>query len=577
MSAEPAPSGPAAPGGVASGEADLWCTYAAIRTMTWLGRLGRLPDRDLTAAYLRNHRNPDGGYGPSRGVASDAWATFYCTQALADLGIEIAGPERTAAWLGSTWSQGAYAMTPGAAPDVWATYFSTRTALTRGGVPDPAGLATWLSSLQTADGGLGWTPGHARQNRADVRACHYGVAAWQALNSSVPTQLPWNVPALVDWIRACQTADAGFRFSCAADVPCLWATYRALAALRGFGAGPARPCTGWILGMRGPSGAFVRWRDYGVEDVWASFCGVGALRALGEPTAGIGDAVATRIAALACHDGGFTYREPRFAGDVLSTAASILMAGSDGPGVSGDRAWLQGCQLPNEGGLMYMPARGSELRCTLWGLAAGAFAGDSGGRNRITSWLSQMQNPDGGFGYWEGRGSDLVSCAAAVEVARLLGVPVAVALNPAALRGFVRRCRHPCSPGYDGPGSAAPRLRPSLQAVRVLHAVGDTDARALTVLLDRHRVKGGGWANSGNRVPDLLSTYEAVVTADLHGVPVDLVHLRRFVDRVHTSSGTAWTPMGAPASGGLLARCLAGLLRKRLSGSSRILPALTLS
>ena len=36
-----------------SGTADLWCTYAAIRTLSWLGRLGDDPGRAESANFLR--------------------------------------------------------------------------------------------------------------------------------------------------------------------------------------------------------------------------------------------------------------------------------------------------------------------------------------------------------------------------------------------------------------------------------------------------------------------------------------------------------------------------------------------
>lgn len=82
---------------------------------------------------------------------------------------------------------------------------------------------------------------------------------------------------------------------------------------------------------RGPSGAFVRWDGYDVEDVWASFCAVGTLKALGAPLAPVADAVTARIAELGCPGGGYTYREPRVAADALSTAAAVLSASTPRP------------------------------------------------------------------------------------------------------------------------------------------------------------------------------------------------------------------------------------------------------
>ncbi|WP_030147453.1 prenyltransferase/squalene oxidase repeat-containing protein [Streptomyces sp. NRRL S-455] len=574
--------------GVSGGEPDLWCTYAAVRTLAWLDRTDSVTDPDGTAAYLAGRRNTDGGYAWSRGMLSDAWATFYCTQGLRDLGRPVRDVEGTARWLERTWSGDAYAMLPGQAPDVWATHFSTRSAveLCGGPVPDRARLLDWLGRLQCAEGGLSWSPEDARRGKADVRACYYGVMAWRAATAGGASGAPpWDEEALVAWLRARQGEEGGFRFAPAAEVPCLWATYRAVGALAALGRAPRDPdgCHAWVMGLRGPSGAFVRWEGYDVEDVWASFCAVGTLKALGAPLSPVADAVTARLAELACPGGGYTYREPRDAADALSTAAAVLSAGPASPRPAEVR-WLEGCQLPNEGGLMYMPGRGSEVRCTLWALAAGAFAEDRAARRRIAGWLAELQNADGGFGYWEGRGSDMVSTAAAVETAALLGGPDGLGLDLAGVLSFVESCRVPDGEAHtygNVPGSQ-PGLRPALQAQRVRLLLGpgpaeSAEARdAVEVLLARHRVRSGGYAGEGNRVPDLLSTYEAVLAADRAGLALDTGHAGAFTDRVRGAEGTAWSPL-APGGGGPLADCLGTLLARRLTAGPGTLPALALS
>ncbi|MFI9511225.1 prenyltransferase/squalene oxidase repeat-containing protein [Nocardia sp. NPDC052566] len=550
-----------------------------MRTLAWLGRVQGIANQPGTASYLIGRANSDGGYAWTKGMPSDAWATFYCTQALKDLGHQIPGRDRTAKWLDLTWSGDAYAMTPGQEPDVWATHFSTRTAVSVCGsdVPDRDRMLVWLSTLQTRSGGLSWSPEHARAGLADVRACHYGVAAWYALRAAGPVAPPWDVHALVRWLVEQQSAEGGFKFSPNAEIPCMWATFRATAALAALGAKPERSVEEWIMGLRGPHGAFVRWAGYDVEDVWASFCAVGALEATGASISAVAEVVVSRFAELACPDGGFTYREPVAAADALTTAAAVLVEGRETPSVLLSRRWLEGCQMPNEGGIMYMPGRGSEVRCTLWAVAAGAFRRNAAGVERVLDWLCRMQNPDGGFGYWEGRGSELVSTAAAVEAVRLLGRDVRSVLNSSTLQGFVDRCRHEDGVGHGASAGATPTLRSGLQAMRVRQALGAANPIAVRALLDRHRVPGGGWANEGSRVPDLLSTYEAVVTADLHGIAVDNKHVGRFIARVRTDAGTAWSPL-APAGGDRLADCLGTLLHKRLDGrQARLAAALTLS
>ncbi len=563
-----------APPAAVSGEPDLWCTYAAVRSLRWLHGVapanGPVVDVDGTAAYLSTRRNTDGGYAWSRGMPSDAWATFYAVQGLRDLGRPVAALDRTEEWLAETWSGDAYAMVPGQHPDVWATHFSTRTTVEACGtdVPDRARLLSWLAALQTPAGGLTWSPDHAEP---DVRACYYGVAAWRALDSVAPTRPPWDVPALVAWLRAAQDGDGGFRFTADAELPCLWATYRAASALDILGERPHGDTAAFVHGLRGAGGGFVRWPGYGAEDVWAVFCAIGTLTAVGESTASIADALTARLGEFACPGGGFTYTDPLVAADALTASAAVL-----GGRASRDAVvpWLEGCQLPNEGGVMYMPGRGSEVRCTAWALAAGAFAADAAGRGRVAAWLRATQNPDGGFGYWEGRGSDLVSTSAAVAVADLLGVPLRTVVDTGRMAAFVRTCA--VGDGYANVPGAGATFRAGAQALRVRAALGDGDRATLAALLVCHRVRGGGHANVGNRIPDLLSTYEAVLAADSCGIPVDTDHIGQFVARVESGVGTAWTPLGPP-TGGPLAACLAALLRARVAGSRHTLPPLTLS
>ncbi|MFD3539185.1 prenyltransferase/squalene oxidase repeat-containing protein [Streptomyces sp. NPDC058662] len=557
--------------GAVTGEPDLWCTYAATRTLAWLDRADTAAAPGATADYLLSRRNHDGGYAWSAGMPSDAWATFYCTQALRDLGHPLPAPERTARWLESTWTGEAYGMQPGQGAEVWATHFTARTAASLAG---PAAgspyagsdrsrhrrLLRWLGELQGPDGGLGWTPADARHGRADVRACYYGVLAWAAVPGEPP---PWDVGRLVAWLRARQDASGGFRFSPAAEVPCMWATYRAAGALAALGATAAEPerCVEWVLRLRGASGAFVRWEEYAVEDVWASFCAVGSLRALGVSTDAVAEAVTRRITALAVPGGGYTYREPALAADALTTAA-LALDPATGPGRRAELVrWMEACRLPNEGGVMYMPGRGAEVRSTLWAVAAGAFAGDPPARAGIADWLTALQNDDGGFGYWSGRGSDLVSTASAVETLRLLGTPVARAVDVRALVRFTASCAHPGGRFGQVPGAPA-SLRSTLQAHRVLAAAGAPVPAAETAsALQAHRVRGGGFANEGDRLPDLLSTYEALVALGRAGLPVDSGHLGLFLKAVDRPDGTAWSPL-APAGGGPLAALLGALLRR---------------
>jgi hypothetical protein len=220
--------------------------------------------------------------------------------------------------------------------------------------------------------------------------------------------------------------------------------------------------------------------------------------------------------------------------------------------------------LPNEDGVMYMPGRGSEIRCTLWALAAGAFAEDPEMLARIATWVGELQNPDGGFGYWKGRASDVVSSCSALEILHLSAADERV-IDHGRLAEFLSSCRVPGTVvSYANVPGGAATLRSTAQSLRTQQAMGRHEPAHAHALLEQHRVPGGGFANEGRRFPDLLSTFEAVLTADRHGHEVDADHLGRFLDRVSTATGAAWTPLGG-VDGGPLAACLAQLLRRRIS------------
>ncbi|MEU6970764.1 prenyltransferase/squalene oxidase repeat-containing protein [Kitasatospora aureofaciens] len=566
--------------GVVSGESDLWCTYAAVRTLRWLDRVGDLPSPETVAGFLASRQNSDGGYAWSAGMSSDAWATYYCTQAMADLpnGSRGEAGRPSSAWVWSAANEdGGFAMTPGQASDVWATYYAVRTLVEIYGEQPPEALQDWLAALQAEDGGLAWSPGHAKDGASDVRACYYAITAWRTATGG-RGPLPWDRERLTGWLRGRQSAAGGFTFQEGDETDCLWATFRATSALRRLDETPrdVEGCVAWIRARLSPDGSFTRWPGYPVPDVWAAFCAVGALRELGAGLDDIADRVVEAVLSFRTGQGGFTYREPELASEVLTTSAHLLAGRLSGTGERDAVRWMESCMMPNENGIMYMPGRGSEVRCTLWGLAAGAFANDAAARLKIADWLATaIRNPDGGYGYWEGRASDMVSTCAAAEILHRTEGDAAAACLPG-IAGYVATCE--TVPGqYANVPGGRPALRATLQALRALHRTGRTDAAAVGDALTRHRVRGGGFANEGNRVPDLLSTYESTLAADVFGLAVDPEHLRKFLDSVRTADGGfAWTPLMA-ASGGPLADCLGRRLELRLSSEQHALPPLALS
>lgn len=568
--------------GLGNGQPDLWCTYAAIRSLAWVERLQGV-DAPRLQAYIQSRFNRDGGYAWSKGMPSDAWATFYCTETLKDLGLPVAATETTQPWLDSLFDGQAYGMCQGQDADVWASHYAVRTLVNvcHGQVREPAALREWLGALQCENGGLSWSPGFARRNQADVRACFYGVMAWKALRQQGVEVPAWDMTRLVLWLQLQQLDSGGFRFSDSADTACLWATYRATATLAALDRAPLgkRHCVDWIHSLRGERGAFVRWPGYDAEDVWAVFCAVGSLKALGEDVSALADDVSAYLATLCVDGGGYTYREADSAADVLSSAAGILGGRLSSTEQQAARRWIEGCQMPNEAGIMYMPGRGSEVRCTAWGLAAGAFAGQAQPRRRILQWLASLQNPDGGFGFWEGRGSDMVSTASAVSILMQLGDDQGIDLRQ--LEAFVLGCGHTVAAGeeslmFSNYPRAGVSLRASLQAFKCLKYLGREEPQAVAQLLARHAVRQGGFANQGNRIPDLLSTYEAIAASVYFDLPVAREPLRFFLGKVQTDTGHGWSPLFREGQDGL-SRCLGHLLETFANTPSTELPHLYLS
>lgn len=558
-------------GGARQHDADLWCSYAAVRTLSWLG--GKPAGPAAVTTFLLSRQNADGGFAWQRGLPSDVWATYYCTQALRDLGHHVPNRASLADWLGRLrTAAGGYGMTPGQPADIWATYYACRIYAEILGTRVPAahGLAGWLAGTQHHTGGLGWYPG---SEQPDVRACYYGSLAWDATDNERP---PWDTPRLVSWIRERQAPDGGFGFA-ARTAPCAWAAFRAVRALRTLGSLP-RDLSGavrWLAARRLADGGYERWPDYGQADVWACFCAVGAFMALGAvPEPADRASVIAFVRRCQLPGSGFTYRAPDAAGDSLATAAALLTAAGRSEGRRRELSrWLRAAQLPPEGGVMYMPGRGAEIRCTLWAAEALRVAGAALDTARLSAWITDLQNADGGFGAWQGRGSDLVSSVSAVETTIVAGLSPS-AVDAAGARRFIERCE---AGGGCGPvPGAVPTAAATAQAARAMKILaGHSAAARLGGALHRWASPLGGFASAPRGVPDLISTYQAVLTSQDIGLPVDVAGLRRFLDKVRTPSGYSWTPLGRQQCGPLAA-CLGELLDSYALDATAVLPRLNL-
>ncbi|MVA36357.1 prenyltransferase/squalene oxidase repeat-containing protein [Agrobacterium vitis] len=562
-------------GGAGTFGSDLWATYAAIRTLRWIGRLPDLSKREHVAGYLHSCQNPDGSFSWQRGLASDIWATFYCSQTLADIGHSVAPREPFVEWMSSLQDKdGAFAMMPGQTADVWATYYATRVfkEILQLPVPNRHRLADWLSGLQRGDGGLAWNIATAE---TDTRAAYYAIHAKHA--AGLNHDVKWDDERLLGWLQSQQAPSGGFRFS-PEYAPCLWATFRATKALTIQNWQPSEPeaCENWIVQRQRPDG-FARWEDYEVSDVWANFSAVGALQALNVTIKDSQkDRVQRAIESFSVDGAGYTYRQPSAAGDALTTASALFSAVNKAETDSVEQlsAWLQRAHMPWEDGIMYMPGRGAEIRCSLWATAALAYAGrrfsDIG---RLSIWISKLQNPDGGFGYWQGRGSDLVSTSAAISALDVIGESFVEHVDVARLTSFILSCIS------EGLGSNVPNgpitTSSTAQASRLLVKLGDRDG-ALSLLQHLpQRMRLSGYVEQLGGPPTLYATYQTVLAFQANGLEIP-AQISRFLDRLITREGyIGWTPLGASRQDPLILP-LHGLLSRKLGEPVFRLPELVL-
>ena len=316
-------------------------------------------------------------------------------------------------------------MTPGQSADVWATYYACRTYAEVLGrpVPDLDALRALAARGAARSGGLELG---ARQRRSPT--CGPATTArWPgAPRPATGRRAVGHGRRSSRWLRGPQGSDGGFAFA-PARAACAWAAFRAVHALRRARRPPARRrrrcAAGWT-----PAGCRAAATSAGPATARptcgpASRSSARSRRSAASPLPGgrrAGDR-GLRAAAASCPGSGFTYRDPDAAGDSLATAAGLLVAPSGDHDPRPLAAWLRAAQLPYEDGVMYMPGRGAEVRCTLWAAAALNRSDDGldGARLRARG-SRELQNPDGGFGYWHRpRIGPRLDGLAAVEIAQI--------------------------------------------------------------------------------------------------------------------------------------------------------------
>ncbi|WP_315718618.1 MULTISPECIES: prenyltransferase/squalene oxidase repeat-containing protein [unclassified Bradyrhizobium] len=473
---------------------------------------------------------------------------------------------------------GGFAMIAGQEPDVWATYYAARLfhEIVRAKIPAQAELLTWLRSLQLPDGGLTWCPGH---RQSDVRAVYYAVNALKALQQR--PDLPWQGHELLKWMQSRQAETGAFCFHANA-APCMWATFRATSALRALGWSPAEPeaCREWILGQLTPEG-FTRWEGSAQSDVWANFSAVGALAALDSKLeAAQADVVRRSVIRTSVPSGGLNYRPIALASDALTTASAVMIACINSPrhpSIETLCEWLQTAHTPWEGGVMYMPGRGAEVRCSLWAVSALRLAGRRlREEGRLVEWIRELQNPDGGFGYWVGRGSDMTSSMSAVAILTSLGRDANNEIDHRSLTGFVMRCLRP-----DG-AAATPRGLSSgsatAQASYILHSLGQRDLAEKTANCLGELSIMSGFRETRASLPSLYATYQALLAYGQNDrLPMSSSSLDRFLAKLVSKTGEiGWTPLQQSGQDPL-AVALFTLLKRKADDPAFSLPVLALT
>lgn len=548
--------------------ADMFPTMAAAKTAHALG--ATLADRDGILRAIARRRSPAGGVGAQPGQPSDAWTTCYAIDSLWHAGLPI--PSWLPDFLLSLHEDGGgFAMAPGQRPETWSTAFSI-IGLAQSGVPIPAPDASlaWFAAVLLATGGFTWSPEWVDRGRPDVRATAFVIRALAAAGLLREFTAIVNLDPTVDFLRAAQAADGAFRLD-NRHPPCLWGTGEAVLTLQTLGSTPRDPdaCLSFVAGMRGSDGGYRRGPDYPeVSDVWATMHGVRVRLALGDVPGDIErTSLMVFIESCAVPGGAFTYRPPDQASDVLTTSAAAL-AGDAGEGAL---RFLAACRMPGEGGVAYMPARGSEARATLWTMTAQTRAGRLAGEDGLAAWAHAAQNPDGGFGPWEGRASNAVSTNSVVEALVLAGYDLADVIDVAAAGTWITTAMasHP----VGSPAADLVALSALLCAGRALGVVLDT--RPVRAALATHR-RGAAWCRTSAAVPDLLTTYVALTAhqtlGDLERVlPAAAAWVRRLPS---DAAGTAWSEL-TNAGAGPLPTALAVLIVAAADRGER-LPNLTL-
>lgn len=559
-----------ADGAFGSKSADLFPTMASFRT---LAALGSIPSADAIRGLqraIRSRRAAVGGVGAQPGQPPDVWSTAYAIDALWFSHATI--PDWLFDFVRCMYVGGGFSMAEGQEAETWSTAFAL-VALSRSSeprLPDPRATLEWLHASMVRSGGFTWSPAWASRGRADVRATAFVVRALNETGLLGEFRSMADLEPTTNFLLGSQDPAGGFSLD-SRHPPCLWGAGEAVAALSVLDASPldAQACVDFVRAMRRPDGGYRRGLDYpDASDAWATMHAVLIEEAL---SAGLGptDKAATVEFVESCSvpGGGSTYRPPTLASDVLVTSAAVICGAADQDAID----FLRNCRMPGERGVAYMPARGSEARSANWAVTALDISGSLTDPDGIGEWARQAQNPDGGFGPWEGRASNAVSTCSVVAALSLALDDPASAIDVGAVAGWLKRVL--AAQPVGDPDADLVELSALTCAARTIGVSLDT--RPIRAALAIRR-RGKAWTRNRSSMPELLATYSALTAhqalGDLELVIHDAAAWTRSLPA--DSDGTAWSALGSGGAGPLPSALAALILAASEHGVR--LPNLTL-
>ena len=555
-------------GAYGSKNMDLFPTVVGYMLAQTLG----LPvgNRARLRRAIQARQTPTGGLGAQPGQPADGWSTSYGIQTLLRAGLPIPQPLDNYILLLAQ-EEGGFSMAASQDAEVWSTALIVGALISNGtALPHEEKTFSWLESSRCPSGGFTWSPVWVDRNRADVRATRFAIGALDAMGRLTEFDQKAGLKKTVEYLKKQQGPSGGFALD-SRHPECLWGTGDAVRALAVLGEPPDHrgACLRFIEEYNCGNGGYRRGADYPDHaDIWATNHAYQARLALGdEITAAERLAAGAFLDSCSAAEGGYTYRPTNWASDALATSAAILSNHHSG---NAPFDFLESCLMPGEGGVGYTPSRGAEARSAMWTTNAFAFHRRHNEKWALERWAPAVQNPDGGFGPWEGRASNAVSTNAVLSVLILTGHCPGDAIDQPAVERWINRAWPSRPIDYESTD-----LIEMSSLVCAANALGlKLDEQPLRSVLEDCRCDGA-WRRSPGTFPDLLATYVALTAHQVLGeLGIVLPKAAEWVRSLSTDdSGTAWSKLSR-TGGGPVPTALASLILAAESGNP--LPNLTL-